>query len=327
MKHYGTGPNLFVFVMAVLMSISVVRAAEKESTTANAGSTTASAVPVRMTVTLSVLGDRRMPDVGLQDVMVKQGKERMRVTSWQRAGGEGAGLDLFILIDDASDSSLGSQLNSIRDFINTQPPTTSVGIGYMRNATVDIVQNFTTDRAQAAKALRLPTGSVGAFGSPYLSAVNLMNRWPKHANRRVLMLVTDGIDRARRTSRTRMPSTNPDVNSAATVAQRTGTIIYGFYTPGVGHPHRNFWEASNGQNDMARLSELSGGESYFLGLQAPVSFKPYFEALQKNLDNQFLLEFDARSGKRAGLQPISLSTEVAGVELISADSVWVPSGK
>ena len=72
-----------------------------------------------------------MPDVGLQDVMVKQGKERMRVTSWQRAGGEGAGLDLFILIDDASDSSLGSQLNSIRDFINTQPPTTSVGIGYM----------------------------------------------------------------------------------------------------------------------------------------------------------------------------------------------------
>src|SRR5215471_8822775 len=173
MKHYWTRRNLFVFVMAVLMSISVVRAAEKESTTANPGSTTASAVPVRMTVTLSVLGDRRMPDVGLQDVMVKQGKERMRVTGWQRAGGDGAGLDLFILIDDASDSSLGSQLNSIRDFINAQPTTTSVGIGYMRNATVDIVQNFTTDRAQAAKALRLPMGSVGAFGSPYLSAINL----------------------------------------------------------------------------------------------------------------------------------------------------------
>jgi len=231
------------------------------------------------------------------------------------------------LIDDASDSSLGSQLNDLRDFINAQPSTTSVGIGYMRNATVDIVQNFTSDHAQAAKAVRLPSGSVGAFGSPYLSAANLMNRWPQHANRRVLMLVTDGIDRARRTNRTRISSTNPDVNSAATVAQRTGTIIYGFYTPGVGHLHRNFWEASNGQNDMARLSELSGGESYFLGLRAPVSFKPYFEDLQKNLDNQYLLEFDARSGNRAGLQPITLSTEVAGVELISADSVWVPSGK
>ena len=320
MKHHWARRNVFVFVIVVLMSISAVQAGDKENTTATA-------VPVRMTVTLSVLGDRRMPDVGRQDVMVKQGKERVRVTGWKHADGDGVGLDLFILIDDASDSSLGSQLNDLRDFINAQPSTTSVGIGYMRNATVDIVQNFTSDHAQAARAVRLPTGSVGAFGSPYLSVVNLMNRWPQHANRRVLMLVTDGIDRARRTNRTRISSTNPDVNSAATVAQRSGTIIYGFYTPGVGHLHRNFWEATNGQNDMARLSELSGGESYFLGLRAPVSFKPYFEDVQKNLDNQYLLEFDARSGNRAGLQPVSLSTEVAGVELISADSVWVPSGR
>src|SRR5262249_56324915 len=82
-------------------------------------------------------------------------------------------------------------------------------------------------------------------------------------------------------------SRNQDVNSAAPVAQRSVTIIYGFYTPGVGHLHRNFWEATNGQNDMARLSELSGGESYFLGLRAPVSFKPYFEDVQRNLDNQY----------------------------------------
>jgi hypothetical protein len=52
--------------------------------------------------------------------MVKQGKERVRVTGWKHAGGDGAGLDLFILIDDASDSSLGSQLNDLREFINAQ---------------------------------------------------------------------------------------------------------------------------------------------------------------------------------------------------------------
>ena len=176
MKHHWARRNVFVFVIVALMSISAVQAGDKENTTATA-------VPVRMTVTLSVLEDRRMPDVGRQDVMVKQGKERVRVTGWKHAGGDGVGLDLFILIDDASDSRLGSQLNDLRDFINAQPSTTSVGIGYMRNATVDIVQNFTSDHAQAAKAVRLPTGSVGAFGSPYLSAVNLMNRWPQHANR------------------------------------------------------------------------------------------------------------------------------------------------
>jgi len=72
MKHYWTRRNVFVFVMIVLLSISAVQAGEKENTTATA-------VPVRMTVTLSVLGNRRMPDVGRQDVMVKQGKERVRL--------------------------------------------------------------------------------------------------------------------------------------------------------------------------------------------------------------------------------------------------------
>jgi hypothetical protein len=232
---------------------------------------------------------------------------------------------LFILIDDASDSSLGSQLNDLRAFINAQPPTTSVGVGYMRNATTQIAQNFTTDHALAANALRLPLRNAGAFGSPYLSASNLMNRWPQHANRRVLVMITDGIDRARRGMPSRGLNTVPDVTTTATVAQRTGTIIFGIFTPGVGHLQRNFWEATNGQNGIARLAELAGGEAFFLGLQAPVSFRPFLDRLQNSLDNQFLLEFQASPNRNAGLRSFSIDTNVAGVELISADSGWVPA--
>jgi len=249
----------------------------------------------------------------------------LQVTRWDAARGAAAGLDLFLLIDDASDTSLGSQLNDLRAFINAQAPSTSVGVGYMRNASVQIVQNFTTDHTLAANALRLPLGSVGAFGSPYLSAINLMNRWPQHANRRALVMVTDGIDRARGGQRNRGLNTIPDVTSASNVAQRTGTLIYGLYTPGVGHMRRNFWEATNGQNGIARLAELTGGEAFFLGLQAPVSFRPFLERLQNNLDNQYLLEFRAPARRRAGLQSFSIDTEVAGVELLSADSGWVPA--
>jgi hypothetical protein len=36
----------------------------------------------------------------------------------------------------------------------------------MRNATVQIVQNLTTDHAAAAKALRLPIGSAGCIRQP-----------------------------------------------------------------------------------------------------------------------------------------------------------------
>ncbi len=303
--------TLFVFIFASVLALH----AQEES----AGPT----VPVRMTVTASGLGDGRMADPTQNDVVVRQRRDTLRVTKWVPARGAAAGLDLFILIDDASDTSLGSQLNDLRAFINAQPPSTAVGVGYMRNATAQIAQNFTTDHTLAANALRLPLRNAGAFGSPYLSAINLMNRWPQHANRRALVMITDGIDRARRGMPSRGLNTIPDVTSAANVAQRTGTIIYGLYTPGVGHLQRNFWEATNGQNAIARLAELTGGEAFFLGLQAPVSFRPFLDRLQTSLDNQFLLEFAARPDRRAGLRSFNISTNLAGVELMSADSGWV----
>jgi len=284
----------------------------------------AAGVPVKMTVTVNVASDKRMPEISRDDVLVKRGKDRLTVTNWIPATGDNAGLDLFILIDDACDTSLGSQLDDLRTFINDQPAATSVGVGYMRNATVEVVQNFTGDHSQAAKALRLPLGSAGAYGSPYLSVIDLMKRWPAHPNRREVVMVTDGIDRARRGQRSRL-TTNPDVDSASAVAQRTGTIIHAIYAPGIGRWHRNFWEANNGQNGISKLSDETGGESFFLGFQNPVSFKPYLEQLQKILNTQYLLGFSANPGKKPGLQYVTISTEVAGVDFASADAVWVPA--
>jgi hypothetical protein len=98
-----------------------------------------------MTVTLRLIDDdKRMPEVNREDVIVRQDKDRVQVTGWTPARGAHAGLDLFILIGDAVNTSLGSQLGDLRAFINAQPPTTSVGVGYMRNGTVQIAQNFTT---------------------------------------------------------------------------------------------------------------------------------------------------------------------------------------
>ena len=248
-------PMLFAIAFLGLLPL---QAQQKTSTTT---------VPVRMTVTLEVIGEnKRMPEVNREDVIVRQGKDRLEVTGWTPARGDHSGLDLFILIDDASDPSLGSQLDDLRTFIDAQPPTTSVGVGYMRNATVEITQNFTTDPSQAAKALRLPIASVGAFAGPYLSVMDLMKRWPAHSNRREVVMVSDGIDRFRRGLGNRgFLYISPDVDSASSVAQRTGTIIDTIFTSGTGRWGRNFWEITNGQNSMAKLSDETGGDSFFLG--------------------------------------------------------------
>jgi len=319
MTYFRLRPGSLLVLAALLFGALALQAQE---------STPAATVPARLTVTLSATGDGPVPTVNKDDVIVTQGRNnRRKVISWEAARGEHAGLDLFILIDDVLNTSVGSQLDTLRDFINAQPSSTAVGVGYMRNATFQIAQNFTTDHALAAKALRLPRGSAGAMGNPYRSLMALMNGWPQHQNRRGIIAVTDGIIRMRSGGgpNSRFLGTDPDVNSASSVAQRTGTLIYSLYFPGVGHFQRNFWEATNGQNGMARLSEESGGESFFLGLQAPVSFGPWLDSIQRLIDNQYLLVFGASPNRRAGLQNVDLSTEVPGVDLESARGAWVPA--
>ena len=278
-------------------------------------------VPVHMVVTVEPRHGSNVPVINREDVMVYQGHDRSKVTDWLPLQGEHAGLQLFILIDDAANTSLGSQLEDIRQFINAQPSTTAIGVAYMRNGTAEILQNPTNDRTQAAKVLRLPLGDPGGSGSPYFSLVDLIKRWPEGPVRREVLMVSDGIDRFGDGG----PS-NPYVDSAIEEVQRAGVIIYSIYTPGVGHFGHSFWRMNWGQNYLSEISDRTGGESYYLGFGAPVSFAPYLDDLSHRLTRQYLLTFLAKPEKKAGFQSFKLRTEVPNAELVAADRVYVPAG-
>jgi hypothetical protein len=315
------------FLPALFVGVATLFAQDKPAAPAT--------VPVHLVVSVQSDPKKPIPTLNKEDVIVKQGKDRMPVMEWIPAKGDQAAMQLFLLIDDTCDTSLGTQLSDLKQFIAAQPASTVVAIGYMRNATVNIVQNFTADKELAAKAIRLPLGGMGASDSPYLSVVDLVKRWPASKLRREVIMVTDGIDRLRsfgnpsmgRTGRgmSTMPTFSPDVDTASSVAQRYGVIIHTIYWRGVGHLGRNYWEANLGQNSISKLSDETGGESYFLGLQNAVSFKPYLEELQKVLDNQYYLVFRAKPGKNDGLQRVKISSEVPNAEIVSADNVWVPA--
>ena len=253
---------------------------------------------------------------------------------------------MFILIDETCDTGIGNNLNDIRDFVNAQPESTVVGVAYMSNATIQIAQNFTADHALAAKALRLPRGTLSSMDSPYLSLISLVKSWPQQKVRREVLMVTDGIDRLRDrwSSRGRMPSQgglgpnarpaydtmshiSPDADSASTNSQRYGVIVHSIYATGAGRLGRNALEAQLGQSGIAKIADETGGEYYSLGTQNAVSFKPYLERLQRIFDNQYYLVFQAEPGKKEGLQRVNISTEAANADIAAADSVWVPAGK
>ena len=90
----------------------------------------------------------------------------------------------FVLLDDGSNFTVGSQLDDIRKFILGQPDSTRIGLAYMQNGVARIVQNLTSDHDAVAKALRLPVGSGGANGSPYFALSDLVKHWPAGAPRR-----------------------------------------------------------------------------------------------------------------------------------------------
>jgi hypothetical protein len=301
-----------VAIAGLLASVQLAAAQESASATGPAAN---------LVVTVEARHGSNIPDVTRDDVMVYEGRDRDRVTGWLPLQGDHAGLEFFIMLDDSSNVTLGSQLEDVRQFINAQPPTTKIGVAYMANGIAQVVQNLTSDHALTAKALRLPFGNPGASASPYFSLGDLIKRWPAGDERREVLMITDGIDR--------YWGSGPDnayVDTVIEQAQRAGVIVYSIYTPGVGHYGHSYWRTYWGQNYLSQLSDETGGESYYLiGPAPPVSFAPYMEDITRKLNHQYLLTFMAKPQKKAGMQRVKVHTEVPNAELVSADRVYVPA--
>lgn len=277
--------------------------------------------PAHMVVTVMAQHGTNPPNVGQDDVMVYEGKVRDKVVDWVPAQGQNATLQLFVLIDDSSNISLGSQLDDIRQFILAQPPSAQVGVAYMQNGIAQVAQNLTSNHDQAAKALRLPLGSRGANASPYFSLSDLAKRWPAAENsRREILMVSDGIDWYYGS----YDMLDPYLSAAIEDLQKAGIVTYTIYTPGVGHFSRNYWSTYWGQLYLARVAEETGGESYYTGMVgAPVSYVPYLDDITHHLGHQYLLSFIPKPQKKTGLQPVRLMTEVPNADLASANRVLV----
>ena len=280
----------------------------------------ASGIPVHLVVTVEPRKGAEIPVINRDDVMVYEGKERDKVSEWVPAQGDHAALELFILLDDSSEFSLGSQLEGIGKFINGQPASVKVGVAYMQDGIARVVQDPTSDHAAAAKSLRLPMGMAGANGSPYFSLSDLVKRWPATTARRAVMMVSDGIDRYYGVGDLQ----DPYLEQAIDDAVRAGIMVSAIYSPDVGHYGHSHWQTYWGQIYLSQLTDETGGEAYYIGFNgAPVDFSPYLEDMGKRLGHQYLLTFLAKPQKKAGWQRIRLTTEVPNADLVAPGRVWV----
>jgi hypothetical protein len=282
-------------------------------------------VPVQMVVTVKPHHGAQVPAVAPDDVKVYQKGKRDTVASWVPLQGDRAGLQLFILIDDTSRANLALQFSSIDKFIEEQPTTTAIGVGYMRNGTVFTAQNLTTDHALVEKSLRLPIGVGAAYTSPYLALSDLMKKWPETKDRREVLMITSGIDPLGG-GFSNDPFTNPYLDATLDQAQRGGFIVYSIYSPGVGRAGRGFFRTDLAQAGLDLLGQKTGGDTYYLAFGAPVDITPYLQDVSNNLKNQYQLTFLAKGAKKPTLEPVKVKTEMPNMGLITAEDGYVKSG-
>jgi hypothetical protein len=274
---------------------------------------------VTMTVTAVGKKETQPPPLTKDDVQLYQGKEKVQVADWKR----GETLFLAVLIDDSLQSNVASQWGDLKAFFMAQPENTYIAVAYGRNGTAAVAQDFTKDHALAAKALRMPVGSAGAFTSPYLAVQDWVKRWPDSGERKSIMLFSSGIDYFRGS----FDPVDPDLDSTISRAQKQNINIWTIYVPDAGHVGNRSFRVFNAQSNLSRLSEETGAESYYLGSGMPVTLKPYFDEIQMHLNNQYLLSFVGNGGKKGKFERVRVVTEVPNVEFLTPSEVFLPPVK
>jgi len=310
---------ILALILGIISGPALAAANKPDSTTGD--------VPVRMVVTVKARHGAQVPAVAPDDVKVYQRDKRDTVTSWLPLQGDRAGLQLFILIDETSRDSVSLQFKSIAKFIEDQPDSTAIAVGYMRNGSVDTVQELTKDHALAVKALRLPLGATAVgYTSPYLSLSDLMKKWPETADRREILMITSGIDPLGG-GFSNDPYNNPYLQAAFDRAQRGGFIVYSIYAPGSGVPSRGGFRTQLQQSGLDLLAQKTGGETYYLGFGSSVDFTPYLDDVSYCLKHQYELTFLAKgASKKPTLEPVKVKTEMPNMGLTTAEDGYVKTG-
>ena len=262
------------------------------------------------------------PTVAEQDLsQVKVNGKAVKVTSWEPDRSPGSNVELVLLIDGASRSSLGRQMQDIEKFVRSLPPNIKAGIAYMENGRAVFAGPITSDHEQVLKNLHLPGGGAGSDASPYFCLSDLAKRWTSQESgvRHEVVMVTDGVDNYNR----RLDLDDPYVQAAITDSVRAGLVVYSIYWKSEGRADNTAIADSTGQSLLSQVSQATGGKNFWSGTGNPVSFQPFLEELTRRLNNQYELGFSAPLNGKPQVETFKLKLTVPGAEVDAPQQVWV----
>jgi hypothetical protein len=279
-------------------------------------------VPARIVVTIGHYYGPKIPLIEANNLTITQGVTPLTITSVTPLRGPHAGLELFILVDNCSSCEVGSNFDELRKFIAAQPATTSVGVAYIQDGRLQMVENLTTDRERATRALSQPYGSRAL--SPYGALADLITNWKPRSPRRVVLMISTGFDPAA----VNRQSESKSAEAAIEAAQRHSVTVYAIYHPSFDYATTAQDKLYSGQVLLSHVAEETGGEAYYLGFGPLTSLAPFLADINHHLANQYLVEFLGNPGSSVGeLQDVVVKSNVPGLDLMAPYRISVaPNG-
>jgi hypothetical protein len=247
-----------------------------------------------VTIPISIFSKQELQQEQLEEfihvdrLMVKEDKDDQTILSVRSVAS--TPLSLAVLIQEDLTSNINLQLKDIRDFINRLPKGSRVMVGYIHGGSLRVRQRFTDNLERAASAVQIVSASPSANG-PFEGvdeATNYFEALP--TGRRAILLVSDGLDSSRGNTALDIIST-PEMERAILKAQRRGVAVYSIWSPTVLTDDTNTTLISLGQSALAKLSEQTGGRSFYTGSIPPVSFIPFLKDLVILFERQFALTY------------------------------------
>lgn len=301
------------FVVVVAIFFVVGGSARQVHSQDTPPSRDSNARPVTIPLTIRVKGTTPEPELRLVDLSVSEDGEPQSILSI-RAIGNNSPITLALLVQDDVVSSISNEIQGLRQFVRGLPKGSRVLIGYIRAGSLQVRQKFTTDLERAANTLRAPIGSPSAAPyNPYVEVIEALRRFDAQpSGRRAILLISDGLDTSRGVDSS-AATQSLDLQRAVTESQRRGVAVYAFYSPTAATTASAIL-AANAQSSLQRLTDETGGQAFFQGTGAPVSFDPFIKNLNVALERQVALTYLSTHGNK-GFHRVEVRSSAPGVDL------------
>ena len=154
---------------------------------------------------------------------------------------------------------------------------------------------LTADYAAVLGGVRMPSGLPGTSGGAYFCLSDLARHWPsKDAQaRREVVMVTNGLGYYQ----AHFDRYAPDVMSAIADSARAGLVVYSIYWAAPGPVRRGSVRELFRPKHPELRDRRNRRQELWMGTGDPVSFRPYFDELNRRFRNQYELGF-VGSGRR-----------------------------